>query len=313
MSYLDDGDVQKLMIAVRHYPSAGGKRLRPVLARSVAEAVSGNGEKAIPFGACLEIVHNFTLVHDDVMDNDSMRRGRPAVHVLFDVPTAIIAGDALFARAFEVLSETDVPPKEMKRLLKLTANTVWQIAEGQQEDMDFEHAPITSISIDDYLRMIEKKTAVLFECAAEGGALIAGGTEEQVQDMKEYARMLGLGFQIWDDVLALTSNEAILGKPVGNDIRNGKRTLIVLYALSILKEGDKRRETMLKALGNEKASQKDITDAIDALQDCGAIDHAKRTAKEYAKLGIKRLDCVQDSFEKEFLKGIMEFAVNRES
>jgi len=202
-SYLDYGENQKLLLAVQHYPAAGGKRLRPVLAEVVAQAVGGAGEKSRPFGASVEIIHNFTLVHDDVMDKDAMRRGRPAVHVLFDEPTAIIAGDALFARAFEALADVDVPPQSTRRLLRLTAHAVWLIAEGQQEDMDFERIPATELSIVDYERMIWKKTAVLFECAAEGGAIIAGGSEEQITAMREYARCLGAGFQIWDDILAL--------------------------------------------------------------------------------------------------------------
>ncbi len=311
MSYLAGDDDKKLMMAVRHYPSAGGKRLRPVLAEVVAQAVGKAGERAIPFACSLEIIHNFTLVHDDVMDNDSMRRGRPAVHVLFDIPTAIIAGDALFARAFEVLSESDVSPQQMKRLLKITAHTVWLIAEGQQEDMDFEKIPAAQLAMDDYMSMIYKKTAVLFECAAEGGTLIAGGTEEQITSMKEYARLLGMGFQVWDDILALTGDEKTLGKPVGNDIRNGKRTLIVLHALHSLDGSDPRRKTLLKALGNAKATSEEIEAAINALQDCGAIDHARQTAADYAEKAKKELECLPPSKEREFLSGLMDFAVGR--
>lgn len=313
MSYLEGNDDKKLMMAVRHYPRAGGKRLRPVLAEVVAEAVGKAGDKAIPFACSLEIIHNFTLVHDDVMDNDSMRRGRPAVHVLFDVPTAIIAGDALFARAFEILADTEVPPKDLQRLVRSTARTVWLIAEGQQEDMDFEKIPAANLSIKDYMGMIEKKTAVLFECAAEGGALIAGGSEAQIKSMKEYARLLGMGFQIWDDILALTGDEKTLGKPVGNDIRNGKRTLIVLHALHSLQESDPRRQTLLKALGNSKASLEEINAAIKALEDCGSIEHARRTALDYADKAKKELDCLPESREKAFLAGLMDFAVGRKT
>ena len=311
MSYLEGNDDKKLMLAVRHYPSAGGKRLRPVLAEVVAQAIGKAGDKAVPFACCLELVHNFTLVHDDVMDNDSMRRGRPAVHVLFDVPTAIIAGDALFARAFEVLSETDVPPERMRRLFHITAHTVWLIAEGQQEDMDFENIPAAQLAMEDYMGMIYKKTAVLFECAAEGAALIAGGTDEQVTSMKDYARLLGMGFQVWDDILALTGDEHKLGKPVGNDIRNGKRTLIVLYALHSMKEADPRRKTLLKALGNDAATPEEIDAAIKALHDCGAIDHARSTAIGYADQAKAKLKCLPDSPEKAFLAGLMDFAVGR--
>jgi geranylgeranyl diphosphate synthase type I len=313
MSYLENDKDTKLRTAVRHYPSAGGKRLRPVLAEIVADAVGQAGDKAAPFAVCLELVHNFTLVHDDVMDNDTMRRGRPAVHILYDVPTAIIAGDALFARAFEVLADTDVAPENLRRLLGLTSRTVWLIAEGQQEDMDFEKIPADQLSIDDYKEMIWKKTAVLFECAAEGGALIAGGTEKQIAGMKEYARLLGLGFQMWDDVLALTGDEKTLGKPVGNDIRNGKRTLIVLHALHSLDGSDPRRRTLVKALGNKNATPQEIAAAIQALEDCGSIDHVRRTAREYAAKAKKELECIPDSEERMFLAGIMDFAVNRKS
>jgi len=311
MSYLDDGENQKLLMAAQHYPRAGGKRLRPVLAQAVAEAVGGAGEKSIPFGACLEIIHNFTLVHDDVMDNDTMRRGRPAVHVLFDVPTAIIAGDALFARAFEALSEVDVPPQSTRRLLKLTARTVWLIAEGQQEDMDFERIPATRLSIADYERMVWKKTAVLFEAAAEGGAIIAGAPEAQVDAMREYAHHLGAGFQMWDDILALTADEKTLGKPVGNDIRNGKRTLIVLHALHTLSENDPRRQTLLAALGNAKATPQQVQEAIKALEDSGSIEHARRLALDHAAEGKKKLEVLAPSKEREFLAALIDYAVGR--
>lgn len=311
MSYLEDGDNKKLMLAVRHYPVAGGKRLRPMMAQVVAQAVSGKGDKAIPFGSALEIIHNFTLVHDDVMDNDSMRRGRPAVHVLFDVPTAIIAGDALFARAFEIITETEVPPEHIGRLVRETAHTVWLIAEGQQEDMDLENIPVEQVAVDDYLKMIYKKTAVLFECAAEGGALIAGGTKEQIAGMKEYARLVGMGFQVWDDVLALTGDEKQLGKPIGNDIRNGKRTLIVLHALHSMDKKDPRRPKLMKALGNDKATPEEIKEAIDVLEDCGAIDHARKTAADYAAKAKQQLECLPPTPEREFLSGLVDFAVGR--
>jgi geranylgeranyl diphosphate synthase type I len=311
MSYLEEGDNMKLNLAVRHYPVAGGKRLRPMMAQVVAQAVGGQGDKAIPFGSALEIIHNFTLVHDDVMDNDPVRRGRPAVHVLFDVPTAIIAGDALFARAFEIITQTDVPPAHINRLIRTTAHTVWLIAEGQQEDMDLENIPVDQVAIEDYLRMIRKKTAVLFECAAEGGALIGGGSEEQIKSMGEYARLMGMGFQIWDDILALTGDEKELGKPVGNDIRNGKRTLIVLHALHTMSGSDPRRAKLMRALGNDKATPEEIKEAIAVLEDCGAIDHARKTAAEYAAKAKEQLECLPPSKEREFLSGVIDFAVGR--
>jgi geranylgeranyl diphosphate synthase type I len=210
-----------------------------------------------------------------------------------------------------MITDTDVPPENAKRLIRSTAHTVWLIAEGQQEDMDFENMPPEQVSVEDYMEMIRKKTAVLFECAAEGGALIAGGSEEQIDAMREYANLLGMGFQIWDDLLNLTGDEATLGKPVGNDIRNGKRTLIVLHALHSMRGDDPRRSTLLKALGNADASPQEIADAIEVLEACGSIEHARLTAVDYAVRAKRLLDCLPPSEEREFLSGLMDFAVGR--
>jgi geranylgeranyl diphosphate synthase type I len=310
-SYLERGQPEKLMKAVRHYPEAGGKRLRPILAYVVAQAIRMQGKRAMPFGCALEIIHNFTLVHDDVIDQDPVRRGRPAVHVLFDVPTAIIAGDAMFARGFEVISETKTSPVNVNRLIRLTSTTVWSIAEGQQMDFDFETAE--KVSPEEYLEMVEKKTAVLFSCAAEGGAIVACGTESQIRSMREYGRLLGIAFQIWDDVLGITGDEKTLGKPVGSDIRNGKRTLIIVHALTQLaKRGNKKRgEALLSALGNQNATQDQIARAIGALRDLGSVDYATRIALDYSDKAKICLRSLNKSKERELLSSFADFAVGR--
>jgi geranylgeranyl diphosphate synthase type I len=128
------------------------------------------------------------------MDEDPMRRGRPTIHVLYDVPTAIITGDALFAVGFKVLATTPVDGERLRRLLESVSDTIYLVAEGQQMDIDFESR--TDVTVEEYMEMVEKKTAVLFACAAEGGAIIGGGTEDQIQDMYEYARLSGIGFSL---------------------------------------------------------------------------------------------------------------------
>jgi len=311
LPYLDVGEYEKLRIAMKHLPEAGGKRLRPMMAIKVADAVGGNGKDAVPFGCALEIIHNFTLVHDDIMDQDEMRRGRPTVHVLFDVPTAIIAGDALFAVAYGVLATTKVDGERLRRLVKNVSETVYLVAEGQQMDIDFENSP--EVTMEAYMEMVEKKTAVLFGCAAEGGAIIGGGTEKQIRDMREYARLLGIGFQIWDDVLGLTANEKVLGKPVGSDIRNGKRTLIVVHAMETLgPKGKKKYAKVLKALGNEKASDKEVQAVVELFKEIGSLDYVKKMALDYAEKAKKRLRSLPDSEEKEFLRAVVDFSVGRE-
>jgi geranylgeranyl diphosphate synthase type I len=311
MAYLDVGKHEKLRQAMKHYPEAGGKRMRPVMAILVAEAVGNKGSKAMPFGCSLEIIHNFTLVHDDVIDQDPVRRGRPAVHVLFDVPTAIIAGDALFAVGYEVLSETDVGLDDLRTIFRSVSETVYLIAEGQQMDVDFEGT--VTVTIEEYLEMVEKKTAVLFACAAEGGAIIGGGTKKQVADMKEYARLMGIGFQMWDDVLGIKGDTKKTGKPVGSDIKNGKRTLIIVHAMEHLKEGSKEKATLLAALGNGKATDVQVNDAIGVLERTGSIEYARTEALRYASEAKQKLDCLKPSREKEVLGAFVDFAVGREA
>ncbi|HUL39555.1 MAG TPA: polyprenyl synthetase family protein [Methanomassiliicoccales archaeon] len=311
LEYLEVGKYEKLRKAIRHYPEAGGKRLRPIMAMTVAEAVGSKGQDAVPFGCCLEIVHNFTLIHDDVMDEDSMRRGRPTVHVLYDVPTAIIAGDALFAVAFKVLATTPVDGERLRRLLESVSEAIYLVAEGQQMDIDFESR--TDVTVEEYMEMVEKKTAVLFACAAEGGAIIGGGTEDQIQGMYEYARLSGIGFQIWDDVLGLTASEKVLGKPVGSDIRNGKRTLIAVHALEELgPKGREKHATVLKAFGDTHASHAQVKKVIDLFESTGSIGHAKDVALDYAAKAKAKLDCLSESKEKQFLAALVDYSVGRE-
>ncbi|MEM0448331.1 MAG: polyprenyl synthetase family protein [Methanomassiliicoccales archaeon] len=312
LRYLEVGKYEKLRKAIRHYPEAGGKRLRPSMAFAVAEAVGGRGKDALPFGCALELIHNFTLVHDDVMDEDPVRRGRPAVHALFGQPTAIIAGDALFALAFKVLATTPVDGERLRRLLSLTSETVYLVAEGQQMDIDFEQRQ--DVTKEEYLEMVEKKTAVLFACAAEGGAIIGGGTEDQLQDMYEYARLAGIGFQIWDDVLGLIADEKTLGKPVGSDIRNGKRTLIAVHAFETLsKEEAKKYAPILKAFGNESATDEEVKDVIALFEELGSIKYGKEVALDYAKKAKEKLCCLKPGPEKEFLRELVDFSVGRQS
>jgi len=311
LKYLEVGKYEKLRKAMRHYPEAGGKRLRPLMAMTVAEAVGKKGADALPFGCCLEIIHNFTLVHDDVMDDDPVRRGRPSVHVLYDMPTAIIAGDALFAVGYKVLATTPVDGERLRRLFESVSEAIFLVAEGQQMDIDFESR--TDVTVDEYMEMVEKKTAVLFACAAEGGAIIGGGNEDQIQDMYEYARLSGIGFQIWDDVLGLTASEKVLGKPVGSDIRNGKRTLIAVHALESLGASGRRKSAKaLKAFGNAKATEAEVKKAIELFESTGSLKHAKDIALDYAARAKEKLDCLPESKDKQFLAALVDFSVGRE-
>ena len=309
MHSLDVIEDKGLKAAMAHYPAAGGKRLRPLLSTIVCEAVGGKPENAIPFGVALEIVHNFTLVHDDVMDEDDMRRGIKTVHAQYGIPEAILAGDALFARAFEIVSDTDADAAAVVKLTEIMAKSVRLLAEGQQMDMDFEDAQ--KISSDDYMKMIERKTAVLYSAAAQGGVIIGGGTEVQEEALFDYGRLLGLGFQIWDDVLDLRSDQKTFGKPVLNDIRNGKKTLIVINALEDMKEVE--RKQFLKVLGNKKATENQLKLARDLLEDVGAVDHAVRVANGLVSKAKDRLGVLKESKHKDALKEFADYMVTRKT
>ena len=301
------GDVPSLVDAMRHYPSSGGKRLRPVLALVAGGAVGGRAEDVLPYAFALELTHNFTLVHDDLMDNDDMRRGKVAVHKQWDDATAINAGDALFALSFNLLADLNVEHGTFRELLKDFADMVRGVAEGQQLDMEFEDRP--KVTEEEYMMMIEKKTALMFQYAAKGGTLIGGGTREQVEAMSEYGRLLGIGFQIWDDILDLEADEEVLGKPVASDIRNGKRTLMAVWATENLRGKDK--EDFMKAFDNESATKTELSAATEALERGGGIAYAKRKAREYSQECKRLLSVIPESQDKSILLALADYVVDR--
>ena len=247
-NYLYEKEPSLLYDAVKHLPFAGGKRLRPIIACLACQAVGSNFLKAIPFAVSLEIIHTFTLIHDDIMDKDMERRGKPAVHVKYGEDIAILAGDALFAKAFEIASYIN-DAIVVKKILRNLAIMAKEICEGQALDVYFEK--LEYVDEKQFLEMIEKKTAKMFEHAAMGGAIIGGGSMEEIKALQEYGLNLGMAFQIWDDCLDVIGKN--IGKPVGSDIREGKKTIIYLYAYKKAEEKE-----WLKNYGKKDASKKEI-------------------------------------------------------
>ncbi len=203
--YLTVREPAQLYRAMAHIPLAGGKRLRPVMALLACELVGGDSAKAVPYAAALETIHNFTLIHDDVMDEDELRHGVPSAHAEFGIATAINAGDALFAYAFEMVTDSDCSQEMRAELVRHVASTVREVAEGQQMDLDFEERE--KVAPAEYLEMVRLKTSILFGSAAYGGARIGGASEEQARELRQMAIDVGLGFQIWDDYLDATVAE----------------------------------------------------------------------------------------------------------
>ena len=206
--------------------AAGGKRLRPQLAILGAQVFGANKKVVMPAAQALEVFHNFTLLHDDVMDHASVRRGRPTVHVKWNENTAILSGDQMLIEAYKCLER--LPKDKLPKVLQLFNKMATEVCEGQQYDVDFEHQ--TDVTLDDYLQMIRLKTAVLLATALHIGAYLAGATKKQQQALYEYGIHIGLAFQIQDDLLDCFGDQATFGKAIGGDIAENKKTFLWLTA-----------------------------------------------------------------------------------
>ena len=206
--------------------AAGGKRVRPQLALLATKLFGGNEEDVLPAALALEVFHNFTLLHDDVMDKAQVRRGRPTVHVRWNANTAILSGDQMMIEAYKLLSQ--VPEDKLATTLRLFNQMATEICEGQQYDVDFESR--TDVTIPEYMEMIRLKTSVLLATALRIGAYIAGATDEQQEQIYNYGIHLGLAFQIQDDMLDCYGDQATFGKAIGGDIAENKKTYLWLTA-----------------------------------------------------------------------------------
>ena len=206
--------------------AAGGKRVRPQLALLATKLFGGNEEDVLPAALALEVFHNFTLLHDDVMDKAQVRRGRPTVHVKWNANTAILSGDQMMIEAYKLLSQ--VPENKLATTLRLFNQMATEICEGQQYDVDFESR--TDVTIPEYMEMIRLKTSVLLATALRIGAYIAGATDEQQEQIYNYGIHLGLAFQIQDDMLDCYGDQATFGKAIGGDIAENKKTYLWLTA-----------------------------------------------------------------------------------
>ena len=273
---------------IRYMLDFGGKRMRPLLVLMGCDLFNGDIVKAINPAVGIEVFHNFTLLHDDIMDNAPLRRTRPTVHTRWNNNVAILSGDAMFVKASQLVMQTD--DIYIRPLLELFNKTALQVCEGQQYDMDFETSE--NISLHDYLEMIELKTAVLLGCALQMGAIIAGASTVNAAHLYETGRNLGMAFQIQDDLLDLYGSEKQFGKLPGGDIVANKKTFLILKALELADEKQKtillellRDKTLSDALRVQKA--KAVFDALNILQ------HAEDAMEHYYTDAMLELNAVR--------------------
>ncbi len=215
--------------------SGGGKRIRPILLLLACDAFGGNVQEALSAAAAVEMFHNFTLLHDDIMDNAAVRRGKPSVYARWGSNVAILSGDAMMIYAYQLLH--NVPEDKLARIMDIFTSMALQVCEGQQYDMDFEERQ--KVSVVEYMRMIELKTSVLLAGSAMIGAVLGDASEEDCRKIYRYALELGLAFQLQDDLLDSYGTEEELGKKIGGDILEGKKTCLMLHAMSRADEHDR--------------------------------------------------------------------------
>lgn len=285
--------------------TGGGKRLRPFIVLLACKAVGAKFSDAYNAAIGVEVLHNFTLVHDDIMDNAKIRRGRPTTHIKFDTNTAILAGDNLIAEAYHSLL------KDCKDNDKLVLDTftkgITEICEGQSYDKDFENQQ--KVTIDEYKTMILKKTAVMVQMCCSIGGQIGKGTKKEVRALENYGRNLGMAFQIQDDLLDIFGDEKEFGKTVGGDLIEGKKTFLFLKAFEKAKGKDLAE--LKKVITNSGVRKNQIKKYRDLYISLGVIDETEKEVEKYTKYALRSLKNINDSESKEMLIWLANTLIKR--
>jgi len=308
----------ELHAASRHLVDAGGKRLRPVSAMLVAEALSGESHgdidyRAVPDGDgnevdiiraaySLELVHTFSLIHDDIMDDDPLRRGVNAVHREYGDDTAILSGDYLYARGYQVLLDAGGTADRTVEASRILADTTAELCEGQARDIDFEERD--EVTPDEYMQMVRGKTAALYGASAAIPAAVLGADDEIRSALHQFGTDVGMAFQICDDVLDLTGDTADLGKEQGSDLVERKQTLITLHA--------RQQGLSEEEIYPETDDPEDIRAAVTRLKEVGSIDYAEDKARSLIESGKNNLEPLPDTQARAILCELSDFLIERD-
>lgn len=301
MSHMQ-GNPPVLYEAASHLITYGGKRLRPFIVMKSYQMLGGSDPSVMHAAAAVEMIHNFTLIHDDIMDDDDTRHGVPTVHKKYDPALAILAGDVLFSKAFQAAST--IPRTDL--VARLSRACV-EVCEGQVLDMRMA-AGSRIPTRQEYLTMIRKKTAALFDVSCAMGAICAGASASQVSHLSLFGRNLGVAFQITDDLIGVMGDSRITKKPVGNDLKQGKKSLPILTAINRAKGTEKK--TILGCFGNKRASKKAVNAAVDVIRNMGIDDQMRRQALGYATRARRYLEPYEGRAKDELIL-LLDFVVKR--
>lgn len=308
-----EGEPKQLYQASAHYIISGGKRLRPFMVVKSCEMFGGSSKRALPAAAAVEMVHNFSLVHDDIMDNDDMRHSVPTVHKYYGTPLAILAGDILFSKAFQLLAvngrKVGLAEKAISEMITKLSTACIYVCEGQAADVNM--ASNRTLSHESqYINMIGKKTAALFEVSCALGVLSTiDPSVQDVENLSSFGRNIGIAFQLIDDLIGIIGDPKITGKAVGNDIREGKNTYPILLALNYAKGENK--DKILKVFRSKDASSIDLEEAVKTISAIGIDQHVRDAAKAHIYRAIKSIESYDDSDAKKALESSANFIVER--
>ncbi|WP_371868150.1 octaprenyl diphosphate synthase [Pseudoduganella rivuli] len=280
--------------------SAGGKRIRPVLVLLMANAYSYKGAAHHELAAVVEFIHTATLLHDDVVDESSLRRGRATANALFGNAASVLVGDFLYSRAFQMMVSLD-----SMRVMSILSDATNVIAEGEVLQLLNMHDP--DVTEERYLQVIRSKTAKLFEAAAELGALVAGANDDQIAAAGEYGRSLGTAFQLIDDVLDYTGDAAEIGKNVGDDLREGKPTLPLIWLMA---HGTSEQRELVRSC-IENGDEQHFDAILSAITNSGALDYTRRAAEEAGERALNAVQDLPESAYKTALLQLARFALDR--
>lgn len=297
LAYLEDyksiREPKNLYEPIEYILNLGGKRLRPVLTLMTTDCFEGDTNSALDAALAVEVFHNFSLIHDDIMDAAPLRRGHQTVHEKWDLNTGILSGDAMLIMAYQLFE--NYPPDVFQNLAILFSETALEVCEGQQYDIDFETRH--DVSIVEYLKMIEYKTAVLVGAAMKMGAIIAGASEEDQNRSYEFGRNLGIAFQLQDDYLDAFGNPETFGKQVGGDIIENKKTYLYLKALEFSSESDQQK--LKNLFSTQTTDTKDKVEIVKQIFNAsGSSEATKKAIQHYTSKAFSGLELLTISEEK---------------
>jgi geranylgeranyl diphosphate synthase type II len=311
IQYLDEkvvlAEPKNLYEPIVYILQLGGKRLRPILTLMTAEIFGTSHKKALDAALAVEVFHNFSLVHDDIMDEAPLRRGKATVHEKWDINTGILSGDAMLILAYQLFENYE--GSIFKALAELFSKTAIEVCEGQQYDVDFETR--NDVTIPEYLKMIEYKTAVLVGAAMKMGAIIAETSEKDAKAIYDFGRYLGIAFQLQDDYLDAYGNPETFGKQVGGDIIENKKTYLYLKALENSSQEDK--EKLMQLFSEKSANPTEKVATVKAIFDKANIPETMKSAiSNYTQKAFKLLETLHvGDEEKQQLKAFGEYLMNR--